>query len=155
VAIKHPCIPNLIHPYSQQVSATLYKFITTFRNADTKVSSLCTEISSLINFLEAVDRSLKECGERSLSLASIDENLWRQSALSLADCKTTLGELETFIERIKAAAKSSGFFRRAKIAIDLTIYSRDISGFQEKIHKSNLAFQTVLSAINVLVLSTI
>lgn len=98
---------------------------------------------------------MKECGERSLSLASIDENLWRQSALSLADCKTTLGELETFIERIKATAKSSGFFRRAKIAIDLTIYSRDISGFQEKIHKSNLALQTMLSAINVLVIPTI
>jgi hypothetical protein len=115
------------------------------------VSALCHELSTLINFLEAVDRTLKECRERPLSLTSMDEDLWRQSALSLADCKTTLGELETFIDRIKAAAKSSPFFRRAKIAIDLTICGRDISGFQEKIHKSNWALQTMLSAINVLV----
>jgi hypothetical protein len=81
----------------------------------------------------------------------MDEDLWRQSALSLADCRTTLGELASFINRIKATAKSSGFFRRAKVAIDLTMYARDISGFQEKINKSNWALQTMLSAINVLV----
>jgi predicted SpoU family rRNA methylase len=81
----------------------------------------------------------------------MDEDLWHQIAISLADCKTTLGELETFIERIKVAAKSSHFFRRAKIAVDLTIYGRDISSFQEKIHKSNWALQTMLSAITVLV----
>jgi hypothetical protein len=139
----------LAYSYSQQVSTTLYKFITTFRNADTRISSLCTEISRLINFLQAVDRTLKECGGESLSLASIDKNLWQQSALSLADCKTTLCELETFFERIRATAKSPSFIRRAKIAIDLTIYHGDISGFQEKIHKSNLALQTILSTINV------
>ena len=144
-----------MHPYSQQVSATLYKLFRTFRNADTKLSSLCTEISRLVSFLEAVDRTLKECGERPLSLASIDENLWRQSALSLADCKTSLDELENFIERIKTAGKTSVFFRRAKIAIDLTLYSRDLSGFQEKIHKSTLALQTMLSAIHVLVIPII
>ena len=135
----------------EQVSATLCNFITTFRNADTKVSALCTEVSTLIKFLEAVDRTLKDCSQRPLSLAAIDEDLWRQSNLSLEDCKTTLGELANFINKIKAAAKSSGFFRRAKVAVDLTMYARDISGFQEKIHKSNWALQTMLSAISVLV----
>jgi hypothetical protein len=115
------------------------------------VSALCAELSTLISFLEAVDRTLKEYRGRPLSLASMDEDLWRQSALSLEDCKTTLGELATFINKIKAAAKSPGFFRRAKVAANLTMYARDISGFQEKIHKSNWALHTMLSAINVLV----
>jgi hypothetical protein len=115
------------------------------------VGALCHELSTLINFLEAVDRTLKQCRERPLSLVSIDEDLWRQSALSLADCKATLGKLETFIDRIKAVAKSPRIFRRAKIAVDLTMYGRDISSFQEKINKSNWALQTMLSAINVLV----
>ena len=79
----------------------------------------------------------------------MDENLWRQSALSLEDCNTTIAELGAFIKRIKAVAKSTGFFRRAKIAVDLTFYGRDISAFQEKINKSNWALQTMLSAINV------
>jgi len=123
--------------------------VSKFRNADAKVSTLCHELSTLINLLEAVDRTLEKCRDSPLSLASIDENLWRQSALSLEDCKTTNAELEAFIKRIKSVAKSTGYFRRAKIAVDLTIYSRDISVFQEKINKSNWALQTILSAINV------
>jgi hypothetical protein len=79
----------------------------------------------------------------------MDEDLWRQSALSLEDCKTTLEELTIFINRIKAAAKSPGLFRRARVAMDLTMYAGDITGFEEKIHKSNWALQTMLSAIQV------
>lgn len=130
------------------VSATLYEFITTFRNADRRVSALCTQLSSLIKLLEAVDRTLKNC-RGTFSLASMDEELWRQSALSLEDCKTTLDELATFINRIKAVAKSASFFRRAKVAMDLTMFAGDISSFEEKIHKSNWALQTMLSAIQV------
>ena len=135
---------------SQQVSVTLYEFVSTLRNTDTRISALCNELSTLINFLEAVDRSLEECRGRPLSLASVGEDLWRQSALSLTDCKTTLDELEGLISRIKASTKHTSVFRRAKVAVDLTMYARDIAGFQEKIHKSNWALQTMLSAINVL-----
>ncbi|RDW56531.1 hypothetical protein BP6252_14121 [Coleophoma cylindrospora] len=131
------------------ISVTLCQMITAFRNADAKVSALCSEVSTLVRYLEAVDRTLKKSQEQPLSLASIDEDLWRQSALSLGDCKTTLSELKNFIDRIKAVARSDGFFRRAKIAVDLTIYGSDILAFQEKIHKSNLALQTILSAITV------
>ena len=123
--------------------------MTSFKSADAKVSALCHELSTLINFLETVDRTLKECHERPLSLASMDDNLWRQSSLSLEDCKATIAELDAFIKRIKAVAKSTRLFRRVKIAIDLTVYSRDIAAFQEKINKSNWALQTMLSAINV------
>jgi len=130
------------------VSSALYEFVATFRNADTRVASLCTQLSRLIRFLEAVDRTLRKC-RGPLSLASMDEDLWRQSALSLEDCKITLEELAIFINRIKAAAKSPGLFRRARVALDLTMYAGDITGFEEKIHKSNWALQTMLSAIQV------
>jgi hypothetical protein len=46
-------------------------------------------------------------------------------------------------------AKTASFFRRAKVAMDLTMFASDISGFEEKIHKSNWALQTMLSAIQV------
>jgi hypothetical protein len=130
------------------VSATLHQFITTLRNADARVSALCGQLSRLIKCLEAVDRTLKKC-RGPFSLVSMDEDLWRQSALSLDDCKTTLDELATFIDQIRAVAKSPCFFRRAKVAMDLTMYAGDISGFEEKIHKSNCAVQTMLSAIQV------
>jgi hypothetical protein len=139
---------NIRNADLQQVSTVLYEFITTLRNADTRLSALCSQLSRLIKFLEAVDRTLKKC-RGPLSLASMDEDLWHQSALSLEDCKLTLDELATFINRIKAVARSPGFFRRAKVAIDLTMYAGDISGFEEKINKSNCALQTMLSAIQV------
>jgi hypothetical protein len=131
-----------------QVSAALHEFVATFRNADSRVAALSSQLSRLIKFLEAVDRTLRRC-RGPLSLASMDEDLWHQSALSLEDCKTTLDELATFINRIKAVAKSTGIFRRAKVAMDLTMYAGDITGFEEKIHKSNWAIQTMLSAIQV------
>lgn len=130
------------------VSSTLYEFAKTFRNADSRVEALSSQLSRLIKYLEAVDRTLRSCRGR-LSLASMDDDLGRQSALSMEDCKTTLDELAAFISRIKAIAKSPGLFRRAKVALDLTIYAVDISGFEEKIHKSNFALQTMLAAINV------
>jgi len=130
------------------VSAALHEFVATFRNADSRVAALSTQLSRLIKFLEAVDRTLRKC-RGPLSLASMDEDLWHQSALSLEDCKATLDELAKFINQIKAVAKSSGIFRRAKVAMDLTMYAGDITGFEEKIHKSNWALQTMLSAIQV------
>lgn len=112
-----------------------------------RVSALCTELSTLISFLEAVDRTLKECRGQPLSLASMDEDMWYQSALSLADCTKTLSDLEGLTNRIKASAKHTSFFARVKATVDLTMYTRDLAGFQEKIHKSNWALQTMLSAI--------
>lgn len=132
---------------SLQVSGTLHELISTFTNAEVRVSALCSELSTLISFLEAVDRTLKECRGQPLSLASMDEEMWYQSALSLADCKATLSDLENLTSRIKASVKHAGFFARVKATVDLTMYARDLAGFQEKIHKSNWALQTMLSAI--------
>ncbi|OBT61581.1 hypothetical protein VE03_08939 [Pseudogymnoascus sp. 23342-1-I1] len=129
------------------VSGTLHELISTFTNADVRVSALCSELSTLISFLEAVDRTLKECRGQPLSLASMDEDMWYQSALSLADCKATLSDLGDLTNRIKASVKHTGFFARVKATVDLTMYARDLAGFQEKIHKSNWALQTMLSAI--------
>lgn len=132
---------------SLQVSGTIYELISTFTNADVRVSALCTELSTLISFLEAVERTLKECREQPLSLASMDEEMWYQSGLSLADCKVTLNDLQDLINKIKASVKHVGFFGRVRATVDLTTYARDLAGFQEKIHKSNWALQTMLSAI--------
>jgi hypothetical protein len=83
----------------------------------------------------------------------MDEDLWHQSEISLKDCDITLDELATFVNRIKAVAKPTRIFRRARVALDLTMYAGEISGFEEKIHKSNCALQTMLSAIQVSVIS--
>lgn len=79
----------------------------------------------------------------------MEEDLWHQSRLSLEDCRTTLEELTSLVDRIVENATSQGFFRRARVATDLTMYAVEIAGFEEKIHKSTFALQTMLSAIQV------
>jgi hypothetical protein len=132
---------------SLQVSGAIRELASTFNNVDVRVSALCAELSTLMSFLDSVDRILKECREQPLSLASMDEEMWRQSGLSLADCKVTLNDLQDLTNKIKASVKHVGFFGRVKTTVDLTMYARDLAGFQEKIHKSNWALQTMLSAI--------
>ncbi|KFX89962.1 hypothetical protein O988_08407 [Pseudogymnoascus sp. VKM F-3808] len=131
------------------VSGAIRELASTFNNVDVRVSALCAELSTLMSFLDSVDRILKECREQPLSLASMDEEMWRQSGLSLADCKVTLNDLQDLTNRIKASVKHVGFFGRVKTTVDLTMYARDLAGFQEKIHKSNWALQTMLSAITI------
>ncbi|KFX91477.1 hypothetical protein V490_05880 [Pseudogymnoascus sp. VKM F-3557] len=131
------------------VSGAIRELASTFNNVDVRVSALCAELSTLISFLDSIDRILKECREQPLSLASMDEEMWRQSGLSLADCKVTLNDLQDLTNRIKASVKHVGFFGRVKTTVDLTMYARDLAGFQEKIHKSNWALQTMLSAITI------
>ncbi|KAL2061295.1 hypothetical protein VTL71DRAFT_7568 [Oculimacula yallundae] len=130
------------------VCSILHKFTKTFRNADSRVAALSNQLSRLIKFLETIDRTLRNCRGQ-LSLVSMEEDLWHQSRLSLEDCRTTLDELTSLVNRIVDNATSSGFFRRAKVATDLTMYAVELAGFEEKIHKSNSALQTMLSAIQV------
>jgi hypothetical protein len=79
----------------------------------------------------------------------MDKDLLQQTAVSLDDCRITLGELEGFVKRLKSIAKPSSIFRRAKVAINLTMYAGEIASFEEKINKSNWALQTMLSVIQV------
>jgi hypothetical protein len=97
---------------------------------------------------------LKECRSNPFLLATIDEDLWRQCEVSLVDCKATLAQLELLLSKIMVPAKRTSLFRGAKVAVDLTRYASDLAGFQEKLNKSNLGLQTMLSVVKVLVPSS-
>lgn len=116
---------------------------------DARISSLREELSNLRQYLESVHKTLDEC--RSLQVAPAQPDLWQRCDEVLKDCLFTLTYLKEFVDKIKDSppARSMGLRWRAKAAVDLKIYGDDLASFKDKIHKSNIALQTMLHAITV------
>lgn len=125
------------------------RFINSVRHADAGFKALCTELASLSGFLQSIDRTMEECRRNPLSLAPIDQDLWKQAHTALADCQETLDELEALKNRMKGPSRSNTFFRKARLATDMQVHARDIVAFRDKIHMSNWSLQTLLQVINV------
>lgn len=119
---------------------------------DTRISGLCDELSTLQEYLESVNKTLDEC--RSLQVAPAQPDLWQRCDEALKDCLLTLSSLKALIDRIKdsPSAKGKGLRWRAKAAVDLSMHGNDLAAFREKIHKSNIALQTMLHTITVYVI---
>ncbi|KAK3324918.1 hypothetical protein B0H66DRAFT_491534 [Apodospora peruviana] len=133
-----------------KVSSSLAGFIQSVRQVDSRLSSLCAELTKLAGFLDAVDRTLKQCEQRNVLLSPIDEDVWCQSASVLDDCKASLAELDVLAASItKSAARSGRLWRSTRAAMNLNAHASDIEALQEKIHKSNWALQTMLAVFNV------
>ncbi|KAK1538955.1 uncharacterized protein CCOS01_00269 [Colletotrichum costaricense] len=129
------------------LTKSLHGFIHGLKTVDARVTKLCEELKNLTDLLEAVERTLKEC--RSFDLAHVEEDLWQQSNIALADCQATLNDLKMLIAKVKKAAGSRPFGWKLRAMFDLTLHGNEVVAFQEKIHKSNGALQTILHTITV------
>ena len=112
-----------------------------------RLTSLCNELSNLKGLLGAIDSTLKGCQKFDLSL--VDEGLWRQSEVALANCQTNLNELGLLVNKIKDSSRHKGFRWKARAVVDLNIYGDDLVACRDKIDQSNSALQTMLHAITV------
>ncbi|KAH7310471.1 hypothetical protein B0I35DRAFT_74694 [Stachybotrys elegans] len=129
------------------VASSLASFANSMRTADSRLASLCDELSSLTGFLQAIDSTLKGCQKFDLGL--VDERLWQQSEIALANCHTTLNELGLVVAKIKDSSRKKGFAWKARVVLDLSIYGDDLVLYRDKIHQSSSALQTMLHTINV------
>ncbi|KAK1724199.1 uncharacterized protein BDZ83DRAFT_623860 [Colletotrichum acutatum] len=129
------------------LTKSLHGFIHGLKTVDARVTRLCEELKNLTNLLEAVEGALKDC--RSYDLAKVEEDLLQQSDIALADCQATLNDLKMLIEKVKKAAGSRALGWKIKAMFDLSIHGNELVAFQEKIHKSNGALQTIFHTITV------
>jgi len=111
--------------------------------------SLSAELNTLTGFLEAVDKTLKQCQDQNILLSPVDEEVWHQSASALEDCQTSLAELECLVIKITSKAQTARPWRSTKLAFDLNSHARTIEGLQDKIHKSTRALHTIMAVFNV------
>lgn len=116
---------------------------------DARITGLCDELSSLHEYLESVHKTLDEC--RSLQVTPAQPDLWQRCDEALKDCLLTLSSLKVLVDKIKESppTKGKGLIWRAKAAVDLSVHGNDLASFREKIHKSNIALQTMLHTITV------
>lgn len=120
---------------------------------DARISGRCDKLASLQKYLESVHNTLDEY--RSLQVVPAQPDLWQRCDEALKDCLLTLSSLKTLIEKIKdlPPAKGRGFRWRAKAVVDLEVHKDELVSFREKIHKINIALQTMLHTITVYVVS--
>ncbi|KAK1637763.1 hypothetical protein BDP81DRAFT_393450 [Colletotrichum phormii] len=129
------------------ITKSLRDFVHGVRTVDSRIAKLFEELENLTTFLNVVDRELKRC--QAFDLAIVEDDLWQQSDIVLMDCMVTRIDLKTLIQDIKNTSSSKGFVWRARAMLDLSIHGNELVSFQEKIHKSNGALQTILHTINV------
>lgn len=116
-------------------------------NAEQHITNLCSEVSTLTEFLTSIRKALSSCKRRSLAFDLVGEELWQQSDVALRDCEATLNELTSFVERLQNARKRA--FWKAKVGINLHFHAQKLEGFSVRLRKSNCALQTVLHTITV------
>ncbi|KAK1658472.1 hypothetical protein BDP55DRAFT_682700 [Colletotrichum godetiae] len=127
------------------LTKSLHSFIHGLRTVDARVTRLYDELKNLTNLLASVEMVLKDC--RSYDLDRVEEDLLLQSDIALADCQATLNGLKMLIEKVKRAAGSRTIGWKIKAMLNLSVNGNELVAFQEKIHKSNGALQTILHTI--------
>ncbi|KAK8094812.1 hypothetical protein PG997_001497 [Apiospora hydei] len=113
-----------------EAASKIYKFLQSIRQGDTGYSGLCAELGILTSHIQAIREALQNCRKNRFALAPIDEDVWKQSDIAIADCQRTI------------------LFRRAKVAAEMQIHARTIVGLRDKIHMSTISLQTLLQVIN-------
>ncbi|KAK7419402.1 hypothetical protein QQX98_003354 [Neonectria punicea] len=129
------------------IASSLAGFVRALQTADSRITALCDELAHLTNFLQSVEKTLDGCHK--FDFALMEDDLWQQSDVVMADCKATLKELDTLVTKIKDTAQPKGFGWRTRAVVDLSLHGTAISASRDKIHQSNWALQTVLNAMTV------
>ncbi|KAK8108055.1 uncharacterized protein PG998_010068 [Apiospora kogelbergensis] len=132
-----------------EAASKLYKFLQSLRHGDSGYLALCIELRGLDGYIQAINKTLKECQRNPLCLAPIDEDVWEQSGIAIADCQQTVDDLSALAKGIGGSGRSNKLFWRGKVAVGMQIHARDVVNFRDKIHMSTLSLQTLLQVINI------
>ncbi|ROW09008.1 hypothetical protein VMCG_02680 [Cytospora schulzeri] len=129
------------------VTKTLRGLKHAIKNIDARVDDLCGELDRLTTCLKTVQETLDNC--QGLDLASVGEALWQQCDVAISDCNMTLTAMSIMVEKIKGTGKTRGLVWKTKAVVNWNEHSADLATFQDKVHKSHLALQTMLQTITV------
>jgi hypothetical protein len=127
----------------------LYEAVETTKRADTSLSELGNEVTTLTNLLTSLDKTIQECRKQPLALVYIGEEIWTQLASAVADCSSTVGSLEMLLSSIRESSGMKKIFRRPNIAVWLSFHAGEIATFRNMIHTSNCAIQMGMAMVTV------
>ncbi|KAK7980317.1 hypothetical protein PG989_012774 [Apiospora arundinis] len=83
-----------------ETASKLYKFLQSIRHGDPGYAMLCIELQSLTGYIQAINKTLNKCQRNPFALAPIDEDVWKQIGIAIADCQQTISDLSALVKRI-------------------------------------------------------
>lgn len=137
-----------------KVTLSFHEFIEAARRVDKTILELHREAATLQQVLVSVEKTLKDCGSRSLTLWQFDDELWKAIQAPLTDCQAVLDELVEFTRSLKAGATKKntlGILGKTSLQLQFTFKASNIEALKDRISASNCAIQTALAAVNVYV----
>lgn len=130
-------------------SAKLLQILRSIRHATADYDVLRTEVNTLKGFLVSIKNTLDDCQRHPLALSAIDQDLWTQSGVALADCEQIIEQLAAQIGKIESTGRSNPVFRRARVVAQMQMRGKEICSFRDKLHMSNWSLQTLLQVMTV------
>lgn len=132
-----------------EASSKVYQFLQSVQHIDTQYTALSNEVSALTGHLRSINAILQDCRRHHFALVAIDDAVWNQSSVTIADCQQTIDDLSALVERIGGGTRSHSFLRRTRMTTQMHIHSSEVVSFRDKIHLSTMSLQTLLQIITV------
>jgi hypothetical protein len=126
------------------------KLIKDIKNVDNKLTALVREMTTLTGLLTAVESTVRECYSQSLTLAHLDENMWKRMDDIILDCKIALEGLDRVLLNLQKQNPPTWMklLRKPSLHFQLNNQMDDISDFMNKVYKLDCALHTSIAVVN-------
>ena len=131
------------------ISKTLKSWIEQSRKVDATVGDLRKEMLSLSTVLDAVSSGVKELRLLDAAAFNRDRESWSCVNSHLDGCKSTLKMMRLALEEVETNDTSTrGFFRRPVKQTSLSIRTKEIDLYRQRVRNHNRTMQLPLQMIN-------
>ncbi|KAK7422742.1 hypothetical protein QQZ08_009366 [Neonectria magnoliae] len=132
------------------IVSTLYTWIDDKIEVDQNVSSLCDEITGLLRVLESISNATVQASQVVIAEIDPEDNLWTSVMDTLGVIKGTLRKLDLLLADIERTNSvfSCGFLRKPTKQMRLSLRTKDIATYRNRIQAHSTAMTSALQMIN-------
>ncbi|KAK7417447.1 hypothetical protein QQX98_004567 [Neonectria punicea] len=136
------------------IVSTLYTWIDDTIEVDQNVSSLCDEINGLLRVLESISNASVQASQVVIAEIDPEGNLWTSVMDTLGDIKGTLRKLDLLLASIEKTSRvfSRGFLRKPTKQMKLSMRTKDIATYRNRVQAHSTAMASALQMINLCLL---
>lgn len=132
---------------------TIHTWVNETVDVDENVSELCGEVTTLSRVLESVSNAATQVPRMVVTEIDPENSLWASVRNTLDDISHTIEKLNQLLVDVQKTTPvfGLGFLRKPKKQLRLSLRSRDIATYKDRIQSYNTAMTSALQMINVCV----
>lgn len=132
---------------------TIHTWVNETVEVDENVSELCGEVTTLSRVLESVSNAATQVPRMVVTEIDPENTLWASVRNTLDDIRHTIEKLNQLLVDVQKTTNvfSLGFLRKPTKQLRLSLRSRDITTYNDRIKSYNTAMTSALQMINVCV----